>query len=287
MASRPEFRNYRLKLIVWMIDSRDLKDAESVRSGLSHVPSQPALLPPFRDPGGTLSRKDEPPNIWVDPPASSSSPYTGGFNPWIPCVTEHIAPHVMSENQTPALHPRCQSGPSARNSLDTNVGRFSKDMEQTNKDCRFRMFILTNSLLQPPLFVGRKDSRLRYVLVHNFSPKLCQGSKKWRWLDPWVISNLRVLSEDLVEQTFELLDSRIASALNKIIQSTRFKKKSQSGGNENSKRGAFPQRKTDRLPDVRVLPGHWGQRFCRELQLFFEMMIFRNSIRSGMDFYSR
>ena len=28
-------------------DSRDYKDAESVRSGLSHVTSQPALLPPL------------------------------------------------------------------------------------------------------------------------------------------------------------------------------------------------------------------------------------------------
>ena len=40
-----------------MNDSRDFKDAESVRSGLSHVPSQPALLPSFRDPGGMLSRR--------------------------------------------------------------------------------------------------------------------------------------------------------------------------------------------------------------------------------------
>ena len=81
-------------------DSRDFKDAESVRSGLSHVPSQPALLPPFRDPGGMRSRKDKPPDIWnthgisgnvfVNPPASSSSLYPGGFNPWIPNVTEHI-----------------------------------------------------------------------------------------------------------------------------------------------------------------------------------------------------
>ena len=72
-------------------DSRDCKDAESVRSGLSHVPSQPALLPPFRDPGGMLcrslgmlSRNHKPPDIWdthgmsgnvfVNPPASSSSP---------------------------------------------------------------------------------------------------------------------------------------------------------------------------------------------------------------------
>ena len=36
-------------------DSRDFKDAQSVRSGLSHVTSQPALLPPFRDPGGMPS----------------------------------------------------------------------------------------------------------------------------------------------------------------------------------------------------------------------------------------
>ena len=40
-----------------------------------------------------------------------------------------------------------------------------------------------------------------------------------------MISNLRVLSEELLVQTFELLDARIASALNKIIQNTRFKKK--------------------------------------------------------------
>ena len=54
-----------------MNDSRDFKDAEPVRSGLFHVTSQPALLPPSRDPGGMLSssigmpnRKDRPPDIW-------------------------------------------------------------------------------------------------------------------------------------------------------------------------------------------------------------------------------
>ena len=51
-----------------LIESQDTK---SVRSGLSHVPSQPASLPPFRDPGGMLSRSvgklsrnDKPPDIW-------------------------------------------------------------------------------------------------------------------------------------------------------------------------------------------------------------------------------
>ena len=84
-----------------------------------------------------LSRNDKPPDIWdthgisgnafVNAPASSSSPYPGGFNPWIPNVTEHISPQVTSERQVPdtALDPRCQSGPSARNSFDPNDGRFS------------------------------------------------------------------------------------------------------------------------------------------------------------------
>ena len=47
-----------------MNDSRDFKDAESVRSGLSHVPSQPVLLPLYRDPGGLLSRNNQSPDIW-------------------------------------------------------------------------------------------------------------------------------------------------------------------------------------------------------------------------------
>ena len=54
-----------------MNDSRDFQNAEPVRSGQSHVTSQPVFFPPVRDPGGMLSRSlgmpsrnDGPPNIW-------------------------------------------------------------------------------------------------------------------------------------------------------------------------------------------------------------------------------
>ena len=49
--------------------------------------------------------------FFVSPPASSSSPYPGGFNPSISNVTEDTSPHVTSETQIPdtALDPRCQS----------------------------------------------------------------------------------------------------------------------------------------------------------------------------------
>ena len=70
-------------------DSRDFQDAESLRSGLLHVTSRQVSFPPFRDPGGMLSRstgmpsrREGPPHIWdthglsgnvfANPTASSS-----------------------------------------------------------------------------------------------------------------------------------------------------------------------------------------------------------------------
>ena len=48
---------------------------------------------------------------------------------FLPNVTEHISPQETSERQIPdtALDPRCQSGPSARNSFVPNERRFPKD----------------------------------------------------------------------------------------------------------------------------------------------------------------
>ena len=116
-----------------MNDSRDFQDAESVRSGQSHVTNQPALFSPFRDPGGMLSRSlgmpgrsDRPPSIWdthgisgnvfANPAASSSAPYPQELNPWSSNFSEniHSSHGGKSEDQTPAQDLRCQSGPSAR-----------------------------------------------------------------------------------------------------------------------------------------------------------------------------
>ena len=82
-----------------MNDSKDFQDAESVRSGNSHVTSRPVSFPPHPIPEGMLrpsfvspSRKNGPPSIWdthdisgsvfANPVASSSAPYPQEFNPW-------------------------------------------------------------------------------------------------------------------------------------------------------------------------------------------------------------
>ena len=89
-----------------MNDSRDFQDAESVRSGHSHVTSQPVSFPPHPVPGAMLSRsegmpsrKDGPPSIWdthgisgnvfANPVASSTAPYPRELNPWSCTISEH------------------------------------------------------------------------------------------------------------------------------------------------------------------------------------------------------
>ena len=83
-----------------MNDSRYFQDAESVRSGHSHVTSQPVSFPPHPIPGGMLSRsigmpsrKEGPPSIWVTHGKSGNvfaGPYPQELNPWSSHMTEPI-----------------------------------------------------------------------------------------------------------------------------------------------------------------------------------------------------
>ena len=62
---------------------------------------------------------------------------------------------------------------------------------------------------------------------------------------------------------FEVLDAKIASALNRIIHNTQFKRKVSLEEQKSAKRGPFPSWKTDRL--IYETSGYWSPRFCREL----------------------
>ena len=111
-----------------MNDSRDFKDAESVRSGqLSHVPSERALFPLPTDPGGLLSRaRNSQPDIWLthgisgngfaSSPAYYSSPCSRIFNAWNDLTAEMVSTQASTEtpvigisdrDKDPIPTPRC------------------------------------------------------------------------------------------------------------------------------------------------------------------------------------
>ena len=88
---------------------------------------------------------------------------------------------------------------------------------------------------------------------------------------------------------FEVLDAEIASALNRIIHNTQFKKKSV--WRNKKPRSRTVSFEVDRsLTSLTNTSGSLEPMILSRImptysQLFFEMMIFRNSIRNGTEFY--
>ena len=129
-----------------MNDSKDFQDAESVRSGNSHVTSRPVSFPPHPIPEGMLRhafvsprRTEGPPNIWdtpgisgnvfENPQASSTAPYPQELNPWRKIIEEPLHMSTAEKSERPELNQdlRCQSGPSAKDSVIFSGGDSSKN----------------------------------------------------------------------------------------------------------------------------------------------------------------
>ena len=129
-----------------MNDSKDVQDAESIRSGNSHVTSRPVPFPPHPILEGMLRhsfvsprRREGPPSIWdtdgksgnvfANPEASSSGPCPQELNPVSSSTEEPLPSSTVekSERQTQDQDQRCQSGPSAKDSVIFSGGDSSKN----------------------------------------------------------------------------------------------------------------------------------------------------------------
>ena len=130
-----------------MNDSKDFMDAESICSGNPHVTSPPGLFPehpPFvgmLKPAFISQRQDEEPpnirdtssisgNVFAHPQASSSAPYPQELNStWKKTIEEPIHISIAEKSGRPERDSdlRCQSGPSAKNSVIFNGGDSSKN----------------------------------------------------------------------------------------------------------------------------------------------------------------
>ena len=216
-------------------DSRDFKDAESARSQPVSFPTSSSSwwnAKPFSGNAEPQRRAAKYMgltwyigNVFANPMAFSSAPYPQESNPWVSNVSEHTSPHVMSESQTPAQDQRCQSGQSARNSFVPCEGRFSKNYGADQQrlqisDPHFDKF------LTPATFACWKI---------RFKTEVCNCSQFPTEAMLWIKEVEMVESGDDLKSScsvrgirmpdFEVLDAKIASALNRIILNSHFKRR--------------------------------------------------------------
>ena len=258
-----------------MNDSNDFQDAESVLSGHSHVTSQPMSFPSHPIPEGMLRnsfvsprRKEGPPCIWIhigisgnvfaNPHASSSAPYPLELSLWGTTIEEplHVSTAEKSERPEQNRDLRCQSGPSAKDSVLFSGGDSSKNYGADPQrlqisDLHFDKFPT------PPTFACWKIRfKTEVCTFSQFPTEAMQWIREVELVDS--VDELRSSSSarGISMPNFEVLDARIASALNKIIQNSQFKRRISLEEQKGPETGPFPSRQTDCLLDLRSLPGH-------------------------------
>ena len=259
-----------------MSDSKDFQDAESVRSGNSHVTSQPMLFPKHPIPEGMLRhsfvsprRKEGLPDIWdtpgisgnvfANPHASSSAPDPQELNPWRKITEEplHMSAAEKSERPEQNRDLRCQSGSSAKNSVIFSGGDSSKNCGADQQ--RLQISDLHFDKFPTPATFAFWKIRFKTELCtcSQFTTEAMQWIKEVELVDS--VDELRSSSSTrgISMPNFEVLDARIASALNKIIHNSHFKRRISLEEQKAPEAGPFPSRQTDCLLYLRSLPGHW------------------------------
>ena len=232
-----------------MNDSKDFMDAESTCSGNPHVTSTPGLFPkhpPFEGllkPVFISQRQDEePPNIWdtsgisgnvfANPQASSSAPYSqelnsSKWNPWRETTEEPIHKSIAEKSGRPKPDSdlRCQSGPSAKNSVLFSGGDSSKNYGADQQRLQISDLHFDKFPTPATFLCWKIRFKTEVCTCSQFPTEAMQWIKEVELADS--VDELRSSSSirSIPMPDFEVLDARIASALNKIIHNSHFKRK--------------------------------------------------------------
>ena len=230
-------------------------------------------------------------HAWYIGRPSSSAHYLGGFNPWISNVTEDTSPHVTSERQNPdtALDPRCQSGPSAKDSVIFSGGDSSKNYGADQQ--RLQISDLHFDKFPTPATFACWKIRFKTEVCacSQFPTGAMQRIKEVEMVDS--VDDFKSSSSigGISMPNFEVLDARIASALNRIIHSSHFKRRISLEEQKAQKQYRFLRgRQIAYLiyEYFRVSGANDSvENYADLFTIIFEMMIFRNSIQSGTEFY--
>ena len=197
--------------------------------------------------------------------ASSSAPYPQELNSWGSHTSEpiHSSQAGKDGNQTQDQDQRWQSGPSAKSSVILSGGDSSKNYGADQQRLQFSVLHLDKFPTPVTLACWKIRFKTEVCTCSQFPTEAVLWIKEVEMVDSVDDLKSSCSLRGIRMPNFEVLDARIASALNRIVHNTQFKRKVSLEEQRVPKRAPFPSR--NRIPDLRVIPGHWGQRFCREL----------------------
>ena len=229
----------------FMNDCKDFMDAESTCSGNPHVTSPPGLFPrhpPFvgmlRPSFSSQRQNEEPPNIrdtsgtsgnvFAHPQASSSAPYPQELNStWKKTIEEPIHMSIAEKSGRPERDSdlRCQSGPSAKNSVIFSGGDSSKNYGADQQRLQISDLHFDKFPTPATFACWKLRFKTEVCTCSQFPTEAKQWIKEVELVDS--VDELRSSSciRGISMPNFEVLDARIASALNKIIHNSHFKRK--------------------------------------------------------------
>ena len=226
-----------------MDDSKDFQDAESVRSGNPHVTSRPVSFPPHPIPGGMLrqsfvspSGREGPPSIWnthgisgnvfADPLESSSAPYPQELHHWN-LSEEPLHPSTVEKSERPEQNQdlRCQSGPSAKDLVIFSGGDSLKNYGADQQQLQISDLHLDKFPTPATFACWKIRFKTEVCTCSQFPTEAMQWIKEVESVDS--VDELRSSSSirGISMPNFEVLVARIASALNKIIHNSHFKRR--------------------------------------------------------------
>ena len=194
-----------------MSDSTEFQDAESIRSGNSHVTSQPMLFPkhPILEgllrPSFVSPRRKEGRQIFGTHMVHRETflQSTGFLYSSLSSRIESMefvnwgaAPFIHSGKEWKARTRSRSEMPAWTVSQKFSHLQWRRLFKELMGADQQRLQISDLPVWQDPYasnlrLLEDKIQGLRYVLVHNFLRKRCNGSKKWSWLIQWMVEDLR------------------------------------------------------------------------------------------------
>ena len=133
----------------------------------------------------------------------------------------------MSERQTPdtALDPRCQSGPSARNSFDPCEGDTSKNCGADQQRLQISDLHFDKFPTQATFACWKIRFKTEVCACSQFPTEAMLWIKEVEMVESVNVLKCSCSVRGVRMPDFEALDARIASALNRIIHDSHFKRK--------------------------------------------------------------